>query len=173
MLTLATTARKLKITVVIDVAPFTQLGVPPDNAPPRTSLMVAIGDRTLSVDLATKSVRRAVRTMLEHGEQNVALVLQGALAADDLVEEAGLVARGEGAADRGVTREAAKRTKRRARAPSSCGRGVIPKGDEPSAAGRARRPVSRRRATLPHAIPWPARIGGRAGSRLNVNRRVV
>jgi hypothetical protein len=54
--------------------------------------MVAVGDRTLSVDLATKSVRKAVRTMLEHGEQNVALVLQGALAADDRVEEAGLVA---------------------------------------------------------------------------------
>jgi hypothetical protein len=92
MLKLSTTARKLKITTVIDAAPFVQLGMPPDNAPSRTSLAVAIGDRTLSVDLATKSIRKAVKTLLEHGEQNVALVLQGALAADNRVEEAGLAA---------------------------------------------------------------------------------
>jgi hypothetical protein len=92
MLKLATTARKLKITAVLDAAPFVKLGVPPDDAPPRTSLIVAIGDRTLSADLATKSVRKAVKTLLEHGEQNVVLVLQGALAADNRVEEAGLVA---------------------------------------------------------------------------------
>jgi hypothetical protein len=92
MLKLATTARKLKITAVIDAAPFVKLGVPPDNAPPRTTIVVDVGGRMLSVDIATKSVRKAVKTLLEHGEQNVALVLQGALAADNRVEEAGLVA---------------------------------------------------------------------------------
>jgi hypothetical protein len=92
MLKLATTARKLKITVVLDAAPFVNLGVPPDDAPSRTSLVVAVGDRAVTADIATKSVRKAVRTLLEHGEQNVALVLQGSLAADNSVEEAGIVA---------------------------------------------------------------------------------
>jgi hypothetical protein len=92
MLTLTTTARKLKITAMIDAAPFVKLGVPPDDSPPRTILTVAVGGRTITADLATKSVRKAVKTLLERGEQNVALILQGALAADNRVEEAGLVA---------------------------------------------------------------------------------
>jgi hypothetical protein len=48
--------------------------------------------RTLHADLATKSVRKAVKTLLEHGEQNVALIIQGSLAADNRVEEAGITA---------------------------------------------------------------------------------
>src|SRR5712692_1499262 len=36
---------------------------------PRTDLVVTVGGRTIH-DLATKSVRKAVRTLLEHGEQN-------------------------------------------------------------------------------------------------------
>jgi hypothetical protein len=92
MLKLATAARKLKITCMLDAAPFVRLGVPPDDAPPRTSLIVAVGDRRLSVDLATKSVRKAVKSLLENGEQDVVLLLQGTLAADNHVEEAGLVA---------------------------------------------------------------------------------
>jgi len=52
---IVTTARKLKITVVIDSAPFVQLGVPPDNAPPRTVVTVTVGGRTLVADIATKS----------------------------------------------------------------------------------------------------------------------
>ena len=85
MLELATSARKLKITAVLDAAPFVKLGVPPDNAPPRTNLVVTVGDRTLHADLATKSVRKAVRTLLEHGEQNITLIIQGSLAADGAV----------------------------------------------------------------------------------------
>jgi hypothetical protein len=92
MLKVAATARKLKITAVMDAAPFVKLGVPPDDAPPRTSLAVDVGGRTLSVDLATKSVRKAVKCLLENGEQDVVLLLQGTLAADNRVEDAGLVA---------------------------------------------------------------------------------
>jgi hypothetical protein len=77
---------------VLDAAPFVKLGVPQDNAPPRTDLVVTLDGRTLHADLATKSVRKAVRTLLEHGEQNVALIIQGALAADNRVEEAGITA---------------------------------------------------------------------------------
>ena len=92
MLELATSARKLKITAVLDAAPFVKLGVPPDNAPPRINLVVTVGDRTLHADIATKSVRKAVKSLLENGEQDVVLLLQGTLAADNHVEEAGLVA---------------------------------------------------------------------------------
>lgn len=53
---------------------------------------MTVGDRTLHVDLARKSVRKAVRTLLEHGEQNIALIIQGSLAADNHVEEAGITA---------------------------------------------------------------------------------
>jgi hypothetical protein len=92
MLTLTTTARKLKITAVIDAAPFVKLGVPPDDAPPRTTLTVAVGGRTITADLATKSVRKAMKTLLEHGTENVVLVLQGELNAQNQVESAGVVA---------------------------------------------------------------------------------
>jgi hypothetical protein len=53
---------------------------------------VTVGDRTLHADLATKSVRKAVRTLLEHGEQNITLIIQGSLGADNRVEEAGITA---------------------------------------------------------------------------------
>jgi hypothetical protein len=92
MLTLTTTARKLKVTLVIDAAPLVQMGVPPDNAPPRTTLVVDVGGRTITADLATKSVRKAVKTLQEHGAENVALILQGELNAQDQVESAGVVA---------------------------------------------------------------------------------
>ena len=92
MLNLTTTARKLKITAVLDAASFVKLGVPPDDAPPRTNLVVTIGDRTVTADIATKSVRKTVKALQEHGPENVTLILQGALTASNNVEEAGLVA---------------------------------------------------------------------------------
>lgn len=92
MLKLATGARKLKITAVLDAAPFMKFGVPPDNAPPRTNLVVTVSDRMLHADVATKSVRKAVKTLLEHREQNITLMIQGSLVADNRVEEAGITA---------------------------------------------------------------------------------
>jgi hypothetical protein len=92
MLTLKTSAKKLKVTLVLESAPFVQMGVPPDSAPPRTTITVNVSGRTVTADIATKSVRKAVKQLLEHGAQNVTLILQGALAANDCMEEAGLVA---------------------------------------------------------------------------------
>jgi hypothetical protein len=89
---IATTAKKLKITVVIDPTPFVQLGVPPDNAPQRTVVTVTVGGRTLVADIATKSIRKTVKTLQEHGPENVVLVLQGALGATNTIEEAGITA---------------------------------------------------------------------------------
>jgi hypothetical protein len=92
MLTTVTAARKIKVAIVIDAAPFVKLGVPPDNAPPRTNIVVEVAGRTLTADVSTKSVRKAVKTLLENVEQGVTLVLQGALVAGDHVDEAGLIA---------------------------------------------------------------------------------
>lgn len=92
MLTLTTTARKLKITAVIDAAPFVKMGVPPDNAPSRTVIAVTVGGRKITADVATKSVRKAVKQLLEHGAENVTLILQGELNAQNQVESAGVVA---------------------------------------------------------------------------------
>jgi hypothetical protein len=89
---IVTTAKKLKITVVIDSVPFVQLGVPPDNAPPRTVVTVTVGGRTLVADIATKSIRKTVKTLQEHSPENVVLVLQGALGTSNTIEEAGITA---------------------------------------------------------------------------------
>jgi hypothetical protein len=91
-LKLTTTARKLKVTIMIDAAPFVALRTVPDNAPSRTDVTVTVGDRTVSADLATKSVRKAVKTLIEHGTDNVVLILQGVLASNDRIEEAGITA---------------------------------------------------------------------------------
>jgi hypothetical protein len=92
MLTLKTNAKKLKLTLALESAPFVKMGVPPDNVPPRTIVAVNVGGRTVTADIATKSIRKAVKQLLEHREQNVTLILQGALATNNSIEEAGLVA---------------------------------------------------------------------------------
>jgi hypothetical protein len=91
-LKLTTTARKLKVTMMLDAAPFTALRAVPDNAPSRTDITITVGDRTVSADLATKSVRKAVKTLIEHGPDNVVLILQGVLTSNDRLEEAGITA---------------------------------------------------------------------------------
>jgi hypothetical protein len=92
MTLLATTARKLKVTMVIDAAPFAAPRAVPDNAPARIDITISVGGRTVSADLATKSVRKAVKTLTENGADNVVLILQGALSADNRIEEAGITA---------------------------------------------------------------------------------
>jgi hypothetical protein len=89
---IATTARKLKVTMVIDAAPFAALRAVPDDAPARTEITIAVGGRTVSADLATKSIRKAVKTLIDHGTDNVVVILQGALSSDNCVEEAGITA---------------------------------------------------------------------------------
>ena len=98
-LKLTTTARKLKVTLMIDAAPFAALRTVPDNAPPRTDITIAVGGRTVSADLATKSVRKAVKTLIEHGTDNVVLILQGVLGSNDRIEEAGITAQVKVAAE--------------------------------------------------------------------------
>jgi hypothetical protein len=87
---LTTTARKLKVSLVIDAAPFAALRIPDDV--PRVEVTVTVGGRTVSADLATKSVKKAVKALADHGVDGVVLVLQGALSADNRIDDAGIVA---------------------------------------------------------------------------------
>ena len=89
---LATTARKLKVTMVLDAAPFAAPRAVPDNAPARIDITISVGGRAVSADLATKSVRKAVKTLTENGADNVVLILQGALGPNNRIEEAGITA---------------------------------------------------------------------------------
>jgi hypothetical protein len=98
-LKLTTTARKLKVTMMIDAAPFAALRAIPDSAPSRTDVTITVGDRAVSADLATKSVRKAVKTLIEHGPDNVVLILQGVLTSNNRIEEAGITAQVKVAAE--------------------------------------------------------------------------
>jgi hypothetical protein len=91
-LKLTTTARKLKVTMMIDAAPFAALRAIPDSAPSRTELIVAVAGRTVTADIATKSVRKAVKTLTENGADKVVLIIQGVLSSNDRIEDAGISA---------------------------------------------------------------------------------
>ena len=91
-MTIKLSARKLKITTILDPAQFAALGVIPDGASSRTTLSVTIGARTVTAEIATKSIRKAVKTITDNGPDKVVVLLQGSLAASDYIEEAGLVA---------------------------------------------------------------------------------
>jgi hypothetical protein len=83
------TARKLKVTIPLDPSQFAG---PPiaDTAPSRTVLSITIDGTALTADIATKSLRKAVKTVADNGADKVAVILQGSLV-DNRIEEAGLV----------------------------------------------------------------------------------
>jgi hypothetical protein len=83
------TARSLKVTVVLDAA--TLLAVPVRDGQPRTVLNVRLPDRTVSADLNTKSVRKAIAAITEFGPDGCSAIIQGRLNAGDIIVEAGLV----------------------------------------------------------------------------------
>jgi hypothetical protein len=82
-------ARALKCTVVLDPAEVAQI-VAPDGKP-RVVIAIRLPDRRLSVDLAAKSVRRALVTIREHGPDGVSVIVQGKLVGDTIAD-AGLMA---------------------------------------------------------------------------------
>jgi hypothetical protein len=86
----AITATKLKITTVLKGEEL--LAVPAPDGKPRVVLRVKLPDRTISADIAAKSLRRAQATIRELGAENVACLLQGNLVANDVVTDAGLTA---------------------------------------------------------------------------------
>jgi hypothetical protein len=89
-LVVRTTARSLKTTLVLDAVSFAGLQVP--NGQPKFDIEVAVTGRTVTASVNTKSVRKAAATVAEHGPGMVAVILQGSLAPDNTLADAGLVA---------------------------------------------------------------------------------
>ena len=67
----------------------TQL-VAPDGTP-RVVVEIQLPDRRVTADVATKSVRRALATIAEHGPDGVSVIVQGKLVGDTIAD-AGLMA---------------------------------------------------------------------------------
>jgi hypothetical protein len=85
-----TTARALKVSMVLDHTPFIGLTIPEGQG--RINVPVAVGARKITVSLAAKSVRKAVRVLSETPEGSAILLLSGRLEADNTLADAGLVA---------------------------------------------------------------------------------
>ena len=83
-------ARRLKATLLLDLAPFAALKIA-ELVGARTALVIEVGDRKVRADIATKSLRKACVTLAEHGPEATVLVLQGELVGDR-IDGAGLVA---------------------------------------------------------------------------------
>jgi hypothetical protein len=85
------TATKLKVTLVLKSDELLSLPVP--DGKPRVILQIQVADgRTISADVAAKSVRKAQTAIRESGSDGVALILQGNLAVNDMITDAGLSA---------------------------------------------------------------------------------
>jgi hypothetical protein len=82
------TGRALKCTVALSPAEI--LAQPVPEGRPRIVLRIRVPDRTVTADIATKSLRRAQATIRENGVEGCAVVLQGKLNADNTLAEAGL-----------------------------------------------------------------------------------
>jgi hypothetical protein len=84
-------ARALKATLVLNPAEIAALPDPP-NGVPRAALKIEVDGRTVAADVNAKALRKAKATIAQHGVDNVSVILQGKLAAGDVLAEAGLVA---------------------------------------------------------------------------------
>jgi hypothetical protein len=89
------TAKSLKVTVVLDPASVQTIAAPEGGAA-RTMLNVRLPDRTLTVDLASKAIRKAQAVIDEHGVDGTAVILQGKLLAGDVLAECGILAQPKG-----------------------------------------------------------------------------
>ena len=84
------TAARLKCTLVLSAVEVGAIAAP--EGTPRVALRIAVPGRTVSADIATKSLRKAQAAIREAGVDGVAVILQGHLIAGDVIAEAGLVA---------------------------------------------------------------------------------
>ena len=85
-----TTARSLKTTLVLDATSFVGLEMP--NGQPKFGIQVNIAGRTVTASVNAKTVRKVVSTVAESGPDMVAVILQGALALDNTLTDAGITA---------------------------------------------------------------------------------
>jgi hypothetical protein len=84
-MTATITARgPLKVVAVLNSAELLDIEVP--DSKPRFVLTIRLPDRTVTADLAAKSVRRAIAMVREHGPEAVAAIVQGRLSGSQIAE---------------------------------------------------------------------------------------
>lgn len=83
-------AKSIKITIVLD--PAEVASIPTPEGKPRCLVRISVAGRVVSADLNAKSLRKVIATIRENGPENVAVILQGKLGANDEILEAGLSA---------------------------------------------------------------------------------
>jgi hypothetical protein len=84
------TGRALKVTVGLNAAEI--LNQPMPEGKPRVTLRIKVLDRTVTADIAAKSLRKAQTTIRENGVESTVRILQGKLIANDEISGAGLSA---------------------------------------------------------------------------------
>jgi hypothetical protein len=83
--------RQLKVTTTtLDAAELLAITAP--EGKPRITLRIRLPDRTVTAEIAAKSLRKAQTAIRDAGKDNIVLVLQGHLVAGDTIAEAGLSA---------------------------------------------------------------------------------
>ena len=85
-----TTARSLKTTLVLDATSFVGLEMP--NGQPKFGIAIEVAGRIVTASVNAKAVRKVVSTVAEQGPDQVAVILQGALALDNTLTDAGITA---------------------------------------------------------------------------------
>ena len=84
------TASRLKVPTILNPAELLAIKAAGDE--PRITLRIRLPDRTLTSEIAAKSLRKAQAAIREAGTDNIALMLQGRLIAGDTIAGAGLSA---------------------------------------------------------------------------------
>jgi hypothetical protein len=84
------TAARLKVTTTLNADEL--LAVPGPESKPRITLRIRLPDRTVTAEIAAKSLRKAQAVIRDAGADNIVLLLQGRLVAGDVIAEAGLSA---------------------------------------------------------------------------------
>jgi hypothetical protein len=84
------TAARLKVTLTLCAAELNAIKALNDW--PRLTLRIRLPDRTLTAEIAAKSLRKAQTAIRDVGADNIVLLLQGSLTAGDVIAEAGLSA---------------------------------------------------------------------------------
>jgi hypothetical protein len=84
------TAARLKVTITLNATEL--LAVRARDDKPHITLRIRLSDRTITAEIAAKSLRKAQRAIREASADRIALVLQGHLVRGDVIAEAGLSA---------------------------------------------------------------------------------
>ena len=84
------TAARLRVGTILNATELLAIVAP--EGKPRITLRIRLPDRTITAEIASKSLRKAQTAIREAGADSIAPVLEGRLVAGDVIAEAGLSA---------------------------------------------------------------------------------